>query len=98
MDRRRKTHQQDHQYDRRSITTPLKQQNHANLEEGMSSSSLSKHKSEKDKKILSEVGFEPTPPERLRPERSALDHSAILTLDFKGVANSVPDKVISCSS
>src|SRR4029434_3665054 len=30
-------------------------------------------------KRLSEVGFEPTPPERLRPERSALDRSAILT-------------------
>lgn len=30
-------------------------------------------------KLLSEVGFEPTPPERLRPERSALDRSAILT-------------------
>ena len=29
--------------------------------------------------FLSEVGFEPTPPERLRPERSALDRSAILT-------------------
>lgn len=28
---------------------------------------------------LSRVGFEPTPPERLRPKRSALDHSAILT-------------------
>ena len=30
-------------------------------------------------KLLSEVGFEPTPLERLRPERSALDRSAILT-------------------
>ena len=32
-------------------------------------------------KLLSEVGFEPTPPVRLRPERSALDRSAILTVD-----------------
>src|SRR4029434_1155935 len=30
-------------------------------------------------KVLSEVGFEHTPPERLQPERSALDRSAILT-------------------
>ena len=31
-------------------------------------------------KIVTEVGFEPTPPKRLVPKTSALDHSAIQTL------------------
>ena len=30
------------------------------------------------KKSLTKVGFEPTPPERLEPKSSALDHSATL--------------------
>ena len=29
------------------------------------------------KKIVTEVGFDPTPPKRLVPKTSALDHSAI---------------------
>ena len=33
---------------------------------------------------MSTVGFEPTPPKRLRPERSALDHSAKLTSTYNG--------------
>ena len=33
-------------------------------------------KIKKEVTLVQPVGFEPTPPKRLRPERSALDHSA----------------------
>lgn len=47
------------------------------------------------KKMVTRVGFEPTPISRLAPEASALDRSAILPVRVEIVSDKVPH--VSCS-